>query len=110
MTTFARSVGGFLVDIQTAASATELAARFHPDWLAKNTFIVVPDGMLHGAVDNGNGTYINHKPATPDPIQPPPPPPPDPIEVLTAKVQALSDAIAVAVPAAAPMLKTATGS
>lgn len=69
MTTFARSVGGFAVDIQIAASATELQGRFHPDWLAKNPFIVVPDGTLHGAIDNGNGTFTN----VPPQVKPPEP-------------------------------------
>lgn len=70
MTTFARIVGGFALDCQIAATATELAARFHPEWLAKNPFIVVPDGTLHGALDNGNGTFSN--PLPPVPVVPQP--------------------------------------
>lgn len=62
MTTFARIVGGFAIDCRVQASATELAACFHPDWLAKNPFVQVPDGTLHGAKDNGNGTFTNHVP------------------------------------------------
>lgn len=59
MTTFARIVDGYALDCHVAASAAELAARFHPEWLARNPFIVVPDGTLHGAKDNGNGTFSN---------------------------------------------------
>ncbi len=65
MTTFARIVQGFAIDCRVHASATELAACFHPDWLAANPFVVVPDGTIHGAKDNGNGTFSN-------PIIPPP--------------------------------------
>ena len=66
MTTYARLVNGHALDCQTAASATELAARFHPSWLAANPFTVVPDGTVHGARDNGNGTFTN--PAPPAPV------------------------------------------
>lgn len=67
MTTFARIVNGFAIDCRVHASATELAACFHPVWLAQNPFVVVPDGTVHGARDNGNGTFTN-------PIVIPPPP------------------------------------
>lgn len=59
MTTFARIVNGFAVDCQVASSALVLAERFHPNWLAANPFVVVPDGTIHGAKDNGNGTFTN---------------------------------------------------
>lgn len=59
MTTYARLVGGVALDCQVAGSTTELAARFHPAWLADNSFTVVPDGTTHGAKDNGNGTFTN---------------------------------------------------
>ena len=62
MTTYARLVNGFALDCQVAASAAELAARFHPAWLAANPFTVVPDGTIHGARDNGNGTFTNPPP------------------------------------------------
>jgi len=62
MTTFARIVGGYAVDCQTASSIEVLATRFHPEWLAKNPFVIVPDGTLHGALDNGNGTFTNPSP------------------------------------------------
>lgn len=70
MTTYARIVGGHATDIQIVASAAELAARFHPAWLAANPFVVVPDGTSHGARDNGNGTFTN--PAPPSPSTPAP--------------------------------------
>ncbi len=66
MTTFARLADGYALDCQHADTATQLAARFHPDWLAAHPFIQVPDGTLHGARDNGNGTFTN-------PIVVPPP-------------------------------------
>lgn len=63
MTTFARVAGGYALDCQIAATATDLAARFNPEWLSANPFVIVPDGTLHGAVDNGNGTFTNPPPA-----------------------------------------------
>ena len=65
MTTYARIVSGYALDCQSAASATQLVARYHPVWLAANPFTVVPDGTLHGAKDNGNGTFTNPPIATP---------------------------------------------
>lgn len=62
MTTFARLVGGYALDCQIVATAAELAARFHPDWLAANPFAVVPDGTVHGATENGDGTFTNPAP------------------------------------------------
>lgn len=59
VTTFARIVGGYALDCRVHASATELAACFHPEFLAENPFAVVPDGTRHGAKDNGNGTFTN---------------------------------------------------
>lgn len=67
MSTFARVTGGFALDCRVNASAAELAACFHPDWLAKNPFVVVPDGTIHGAKDNGNGTFTNPSPSVPTP-------------------------------------------
>ncbi len=101
MTTFARLVDGVALDCQILATATELAARFHPEWLAKHPFVVVPDGTIHGAVDNGNGTFTN--PVLPEPVAPPAPAP-DPIAVLTEKIDQLTSALAVAVPATAQIL------
>lgn len=57
MTTFARIVDGYTTDVRIHSSATELAACFHPDWLAAHPFVIVPDGTPHGSKDNGNGTY-----------------------------------------------------
>lgn len=67
MTTFARIVGGCAVDLRIHASATELAAYFHPDWLATHPFIVVPDldtggkPTTHGAsaVVDGGGNVVS---------------------------------------------------
>lgn len=59
MTTFARIVDGYAIDCRVHTSATELAACFHPSWLAVNPFVVVPDGTAHGAKDNGDGTFTN---------------------------------------------------
>lgn len=66
MSTFARLVGGSALDCQVAATVAELAARFHPDWLARNPFTQVPEGTLHGARDNGDGTFTN--PVVPLPV------------------------------------------
>jgi len=65
MTTYARIVSGYALDCQVAATATELSARFHPDWLTANPFTVVPDGTIHGAKDNGDGTFTNPTPVIP---------------------------------------------
>lgn len=65
MTTYAHIVDGYTTDVRIHASATELAACFHPEWLAKNPFTVVPDGTQHGAKDNGDGTFTNPVVATP---------------------------------------------
>lgn len=67
MSTFARIVNGCAVDCRVQASAADLAACFHPDWLAKNPFVIVPDGTLHGAIDNGNGTFTNPPPVDTSP-------------------------------------------
>lgn len=66
MTTYARLVNGHALDCQVAASVADLAERFHPAWLAANPFSIVPDGTLHGAKDNGNGTFTN--PPVPPPV------------------------------------------
>lgn len=63
MTTFARLVNGSALDCRVQASAAELAACFHPAWLAANPFSVVPDGTVHGAKDNGDGTFTNPPPS-----------------------------------------------
>lgn len=59
MTTFARVIDGSTVDCQVAANQAELAKRFHPDWLARNPFIQVPDGTQASAKDNLDGTFTN---------------------------------------------------
>ncbi len=61
MTTYARIVNGRTADI--VVTPPSLESRYHPDWLARNTFIVVPDGTLDNARDNGDGTYSNPVPA-----------------------------------------------
>ena len=65
MTTYARIVNGVALDCRVQASASELVACFHPDWLTAHPFVVVPDGTLHGAKDNGNGTFTNPPPPAP---------------------------------------------
>lgn len=62
MTTYARIVDGRAQDVVVTPPA--LSERFHPEWLAKQNFVVIPDGAVSGAIDNGNGTFTN----------PPPPP------------------------------------
>jgi len=64
MTTNARIVDGYAVNVVTSPPS-EL---FHPDWLAKNPFEIVPDGTVSNAVSNGDGTFTN--PAPPPPPQP----------------------------------------
>lgn len=59
MTTYARIDNGYALDCQTASDLNVLASRYHPEWFARQTFIVVPDGTKHGAIDNGNGTFTN---------------------------------------------------
>lgn len=58
MTTFARLINGVALDCQIG-TVSDLATRFHPVWLSKNPFTEVPDGTLHGAKDNGDGTFSN---------------------------------------------------
>lgn len=62
MTTYARIVSGLAVDVRVHATATELEACFTAAWLAAHPFTVVPDGTIHGAKDNGNGTFSNPTP------------------------------------------------
>lgn len=73
MTTYARLVDGFALDVQSAASANDLAARYHADWLAKNQFSVVPDDTLHGrsyTLSSDQVTIIwGSNPTVPAPIQ-----------------------------------------
>jgi hypothetical protein len=57
MSTYARIKDGFAVDV--IVTPPELVDRFHPEWLSRHTFIIVPDGTKHGAKDNGNGTFTN---------------------------------------------------
>lgn len=73
MTTYARIVDGHAVDI--VVTPPELNERFHPEWLARQNFVVVPDGTEHGATDNNDGTFTN----------PPAPPPPAPVYILLSK-------------------------
>ena len=101
MSTYARIVDGFAVDI--VVEPPLLAERFNPDWMAAQTFIVVPDGTIHGASDNGDGTFTNPPPATPPDVISVS----DPIADLSDQIQALSDAIAAAVPAAAQAIASA---
>lgn len=56
MTTYARIVGGFAVDVVTTPPA--LSEQFNAEWLAKQTFYPAPDGTLHGrtGVVNGDGS------------------------------------------------------
>lgn len=68
MSTYGRLVGGYALDCQVASSLAELAERFHPDWLARNPFSQVPDGTLHGATDNGDGTFTNPPVAVVPPV------------------------------------------
>lgn len=72
MSTFARIFDGFALDCQVADSEMELASRFHPEWLSNNPFVIVPGGTLHGARDNGDGTFTNPAPidTTPKPNNP----------------------------------------
>lgn len=48
MTTYARLVDGHALDCCVHANAEELAACFHPEWLAANPFSAVPDDTRHG--------------------------------------------------------------
>lgn len=57
MSTFARIVDGIAVDVKTTPPS--LGEQFNPEWLARQTFIQVPDGTLIGAQDNGDGTFTN---------------------------------------------------
>lgn len=64
MTTWAQVIGGVVHNPVT----DDPANCFTAEWLAANPpFIEVPDGTLHGATDNGNGTYTNPVVVTPDP-------------------------------------------
>lgn len=101
MSTYARIVDGFALDCQVASDIAELATRFNPDWLATHTFSMVPDGTVHGAYDNGDGTFTNPSaPPDPDPVQPQPT-----ISDLQQQIAALTNAVAIAVPAAAAALQ-----
>lgn len=81
MTTYAHIVDGHTTNV--VVTPPDLSLRFHPDWLAANPFVVVPDGTLHGARDNGDGTFSN----------PPAPAPPAPPELnATEQVNAMTRA------------------
>ncbi len=105
MSTFARIVDGVALDCQVADDASELAARFHPEWLARNPFTQVPDGTAHGAVSDGHGGWINPPPApVPAPLEPQPVT--DPIAELKASIKAIADVLVAVYPNAAASLKT----
>lgn len=57
MSTYARIVSGYAVDV--VVTPPLLNERFNAEWLAHQTFIVVPDGTQNGAKDNGDGSYTN---------------------------------------------------
>ena len=60
MTTFARIVNGVALDVHVCDTLNDLIKRFHPQWFANHgPFSIVPDGTLHGAKDNGDGTFTN---------------------------------------------------
>lgn len=71
MTTFARVTNNVALDCQIAATATELAARFHPDWLAANPLVMVPDldiggkPIAHGAVTSDGGVSFRNPAVVP---------------------------------------------
>ncbi len=46
MTTYARIVDGLAIDV--VVTPPTLAERFNPEWLAKQTFYIAPDGTLSG--------------------------------------------------------------
>lgn len=79
VTTYARlDANGFAVDV--IVTPPELVARFHPDWLAQQTFVVVPDGTMPGAaltITNGIASV------GPNPLPPAPPPNPSVISGLS---------------------------
>lgn len=72
MTTYAHIIDGFAVDV--VVTPPELKDRYHPDWLARNPFNVVPDTDIHGellrsgAIYNGDGTFINPVPVAVIPV------------------------------------------
>lgn len=59
MTTYARLVDGFALDCQVAECTADLSGRYHPEWFSRQSFVVVPDGTIHGAENNGDGTFTN---------------------------------------------------
>lgn len=81
MTTYARLINGYAVDVVTTPPA--LTERFHPEWLARQNFVVVPDGTKNNAADNGDGTFTN-----------PPPPVIQMVDRLLAKADLISHLIA----------------
>lgn len=63
MNTYARVIDGIVLDPVLAISTAE-ALNFFPyapdDWV----FQEVPEGTMHGAKDNGDGTFTNPEPPT----------------------------------------------
>ena len=66
MTTFAHTETGKALDPHQNDIEAKYRARFNPALIANWSIVQVPDGTLHGATDNGDGTYTN-------PVKPPPP-------------------------------------
>ncbi len=69
MTTFAQVYDGTAHNIVEGPTLDDaIAGKFSPDWVANeaaagHVFTAVPDGTMHGAKDNGDGTFSN--PAAP---------------------------------------------
>ncbi len=103
MTTFAHIEDGKALDPHVNVSATEYLRRYAIDTTAAWNVVEVPDGTLHGAIDNGDGTFTNPAPPIPIEISVVP----SQIDVLTKQVQQLTTAIAAAVPAAAQAIQAA---
>lgn len=69
MTTYTRVVDGRAVDV--VVTPPELAERFHPDWLARQTFYVAPDDTANGryATVNQDGSVAWGDNPPPDELQ-----------------------------------------
>lgn len=86
MTTYAQVYDGTAHNVAVGDSfdqATE--GKFNAQWVANEiaesrSWSVVPDGTLHGATDNNDGTFTNPVPPTPDP---------QPLPITKAQFQAL---------------------
>lgn len=61
MPKFGRLEGGQILDVQENVNIAAYRARFSAALLAAwgDTIRQVPDGTVHGAEDNGDGTYTN---------------------------------------------------